>query len=429
MSSFGSSFRVSTFGESHGIGVGCVIDGMPPGLQLDIPAIQKQMDRRRPGQSSLTTKRNESDTIEVLSGTRDDKVTLGTSLAMMVRNKDQRKFDYATTDAAPRPGHADYTYQIKYGVRAKSGGGRSSARETLARVAAGAAAEQWLEKEYGTKIVAFVSSVKDITLPDNIKTKLERFGITRDQIDTIGSFNQHGDHYLSTTGQWYNLDGTKLNDTSASPAKKPRIETPTKVENPEPAITRCPDEATAIKMVAEIAKQRDAGDSIGGVCTCVITRPPVGLGEPVFDKVEALLAQGMMSLPAVKGFEIGSGFGGTTMTGSKHNDAFKSNDVEGHLATATNFAGTLGGITNGMPIIFRVAVKAVSSIGIQQETVDYDGKPHLLEVKGRHDPCVLPRVPPLVEGMSAMVLADLALRQKGRREPKSLEVWEESEEV
>jgi len=420
MSSFGSSFKVTTFGESHGIGVGCVIDGVPSNFALDLEAIQKQMDRRRPGQSTLTTKRNEADRVEILSGVRDDNVTLGTSLAMMVRNKDQRQFDYATTDPAPRPGHADYTYQQKYGVRAKSGGGRASARETLARVAAGAVAEQWLEKTYGTKIVAFVSSVKDIKLPSTLVEELEKGGLTREDVDMLGSFELHGDSMRALgSGKWYS-QGTFVEE-----GKEPEI-----VESPLPVITRVPDEYTAHAIAEEIACQRDAGDSIGGVCTCVVTRPPVGLGEPVFDKTEALLAQAMMSLPATKGFEIGTGFEGTTMRGSDHNDPFCANSKEGKLATVTNHAGgTLGGITTGLPLVFRIAVKAVSSIGIPQETVGYDGEPHTLEVKGRHDPCVLPRVPPLVEGMTALVLADLALRQRSRSFPTSLETWDPIEHI
>eukprot|EP00397_Hematodinium_sp_SG-2012_P042894 GEMP01047547.1.p1 GENE.GEMP01047547.1~~GEMP01047547.1.p1 ORF type:complete len:400 (+),score=95.34 GEMP01047547.1:146-1345(+) len=386
------------------------MDGVPSNFPLDLEELQKQMNRRRPGQSALSTKRDEADRVEVLSGLQNGR-TLGTSLTMMVRNKDQRSIDYANTDVAPRPGHADYTYQQKYGIRAASGGGRASARETAARVAAGAVAEQWLEKTYGTKIVAFVSSVGDIKLPADICKALEQNGIDRTDVDEIGTFELHGGKLRAVrSGNWYSSGNPMSPDETTPPLEA----------QPVPVITRCPDEVTACKMAELITRTRDQKDSVGGVCTCVVTNPPVGLGEPVFDKTEALLAQAMMSLPATKGFEMGDGFAGTSLNGSTHNDLF-CDESNGLLRVATNHAGgTLGGITTGAPIVFRVAVKPVSSIGIQQKTVTYEGEPHTLAVKGRHDPCVLPRTPPLVEGMAALVLADLCLRQRARREPPVL---------
>jgi len=351
-STFGTVFKVSTFGESHGIGVGAVVDGCPAQLEISLEAIQAQADRRKPRQSDLTTQRMEADTVEILSGVQNGK-TLGTPIGMLVRNYDQRPGDYDETVVAPRPSHADYTYMKKYGVRAKSGGGRASARETAARVAAGALAEQVLQQLCGVEIVAWVSSVGTVGSEVDVDT------VTRSDVDSRA--------------------------------------------------VRCPDHAAADKMEARIREVRDEGDSIGGILTCVCRNVPAGWGEPVFDKAEALLAQAMLSIPACKAFEIGSGFSGTQLRGSQHNDPFIKGDG-GELATGTNNSGGVqGGITNGQPIVFRVAFKPPATIKCAQETVDYDGKPVTLEVtQGRHDPCVVPRAVPIVESMAALVLADLA---------------------
>jgi chorismate synthase len=356
-SSFGTLFRVTTFGESHGVGVGAVVDGCPAGLLLTEADIQPQLDRRRPGQSDLTTPREEADQVTILSGVENG-VTLGTPIGLLVRNKDQRPGDYGEMSQVPRPSHADYTYQMKYGIRASSGGGRSSARETIARVAAGAIAEKILREAYGIEIVAWVSSIGSITAPVPDYDRL-----VRRQVDAN--------------------------------------------------LARCPDPAVAARMEQLVREVRDAADSLGGTVSCVCRNVPVGWGEPVFDKLEASLAQAMLSLPATKGFEIGSGFAGTELLGSQHNDPFVLKD--GRLGTVTNHAGgTLGGISSGETILFRTAFKPVATIGKTQQTADFSGTPVELAAKGRHDPCVVPRAVPIVEGMAALVLLDLALRQKVR---------------
>ena len=356
-SSIGTIFKVTTFGESHGKGVGAVVDGCPPGLDICEEDIQPQLDRRRPGQSRLTTDRDESDRVTILSGVENG-IALGTPIALSVANRDQKPGDYASMQAIPRPSHADYTYQMKYGIRASSGGGRSSARETIGRVAAGAIAEKILNTEYGTEIVAWVNAVGTIAA-----LGIDENTITRSAVD----------------------------------------------EN----IVRCPAMVEAEQMVMAIKAAKEAQDSLGGVITCVCRNVPVGLGEPVFDKMEARLAQAMMSIPATKGFEIGSGFSGTRLTGSRHNDPFvKKGDGLGTLTN--NSGGVQGGITNGEPIIFRVAFKPPATIGQAQPTVDFDGNEALLEAKGRHDPCVVPRAVPIVETMAALVIVDMALRQRSR---------------
>jgi chorismate synthase len=357
-STFGALFRVTTFGESHGQGVGAVIDGCPPGISLDETDIQPQLDRRRPAQSKLTTSRKEADRVAILSGV-DNGLTLGTPIALMVKNTDQRPADYDQMRSVPRPSHADYTYRIKYGIQASSGGGRASARETIGRVAAGAIAEKYLSERYGIEIVAWVSSVGTIEapLPDTMS-------LTRKEVDR-------------------------------SPV-------------------RCPDSTTAEKMIAAIEAAKEDDDSLGGIITCVCRNVPAGLGEPVFDKAEALLAQAMLSIPATKGFEIGSGFAGSRMRGSAHNDVFIKKGA--HLGTRTNYSGGVqGGISNGEPIMFRAAFKPPATISLPQKTVDYEGNATVLEAKGRHDPCVVPRAVSIVESMAALVLVDLALRQKMRK--------------
>jgi len=356
-SSLGTLFRVSTFGESHGIGVGAIVDGCPAGLQLSEADIQPQLDRRRPGQSDLTTPREEADQVTILSGVENG-LTLGTPIGLLVHNKDQRPGDYGEMDLVPRPSHADFTYQAKYGIRASSGGGRSSARETIGRVAAGAIAEKILREEWGVEIVAWVSSVG---AEEAVNVDVD--SVNRDQVDRN--------------------------------------------------LSRCPDKPSAARMEALVREVLEAKDSVGGVVSCVCRNLPAGWGEPVFDKLDAMLAQAMLSLPATKGFEIGSGFAGTRLRGSQHNDPFVQKGKR--LGTLTNYAGgTLGGISSGEPVLFRVAFKPVATIGQSQQTVDFDGKPVILEAKGRHDPCVVPRAVPIVESMAALVLLDLALRQKTR---------------
>ena len=356
-SSLGTLFRVSTFGESHGLGVGAILDGCPAGLQLSEADIQPQLDRRRPGQSDLTTPREEADRVTILSGVEDG-LTLGTPIGLLVHNKDQRPGDYGEMSQVPRPSHADFTYQAKYGNRASSGGGRSSARETIGRVAAGAIAEKILREEWGVEIVAWVSSIGA-----EQASGIDPDTVSRAQVDTT--------------------------------------------------LSRCPDKASAARMEALVREVLADKDSIGGVVSCVCRNVPSGWGEPVFDKLEAMLAQAMLSLPATKGFEIGSGFAGTQLRGSRHNDPFVQKGAR--LGTVTNNAGgTLGGISSGEPVLFRVAFKPVATIGQPQQTVGFDGKPVTLEAKGRHDPCVVPRAVPIVESMAALVLIDLAMRQKTR---------------
>jgi chorismate synthase len=320
--------------------------------------IQRQLDRRRPGQSRLTTDRDEADTVSILSGTENG-LTLGTPIALLVHNRDQRPTDYASMSQVPRPSHADYTYQVKYGIRAASGGGRSSARETVGRVAAGAVAEKFLRERFGVEIVAWVSAVGEVEAPG-----LDIAAVGRDGVDRFD--------------------------------------------------VRCPHAESAERMMAEIARAKEARDSVGGVVTCVCRNVPAGLGEPVFGKAEALLAQAMLSIPATKGFEIGSGFAGARMRGSAHNDPFVLK--AGRLGTLTNRSGGVqGGITNGEPVVFRVAFKPPATIGCAQQTAGFEGEPVTLEAKGRHDPCVVPRAVPIVESMAALVLADLALIQSMRR--------------
>lgn len=356
-STFGTLLKVSTFGESHCKGVGAILDGCPPGMQLSESDIQHQLDRRRPGQSKLTTDRQEADQVAILSGVENG-VTLGTPIGLFVANKDQRPGDYREMSRIPRPSHADFTYQMKYGIRASSGGGRSSARETIGRVAAGAIVEKMLSEVYGVEIIAWVSAISEIAAEN-----IDAMTISRQMVDDNA--------------------------------------------------VRCPDSSAAPKMEALVARTKEEKDSIGGVVTCVCRNVPAGWGEPVFDKMEAKLAQAMLSIPATKGFEVGSGFTGTRLKGSDHNDPFAA--AEGRLGTATNNSGGIqGGISNGEPIVFRIAFKPPATIGLAQETVDFDGNPVTLEAKGRHDPCVVPRAIPIVEAMAALVLGDMALRQKMR---------------
>lgn len=362
-STMGTLYRVTTFGESHCKGVGAIVDGCPSGMALTEADIQPQLSRRRPGQSELSTPRQEADQVTIYSGTEFGR-TLGTPIMLLVNNKDQRPQDYGEMSRIPRPSHADFTYQMKYGIRASSGGGRSSARETIGRVAAGAIAEKWLFETYGTEIVAWVSAVGDIEAPE-----VDSLRISRAEVDA--------------------------------------------------QMIRCPDAATAGRMETRVREVLEAKDSTGGILTCVCRNVPIGLGEPVFDKLEARLAQAMLSLPATKGFDIGSGFAGTRLRGSLHNDPFVKKGRQ--LGTRTNYSGGVqGGISNGEPIVFRVAFKPVATIGQVQSTVDFDGCEVELAAKGRHDPCVVPRAVPIVESMAAMVLIDLALQQRARQAVSAL---------
>ncbi|KAJ4413807.1 bifunctional chorismate synthase/riboflavin reductase [NAD(P)H] aro2 [Gnomoniopsis sp. IMI 355080] len=399
MSTFGEYFRVTTYGESHCRSVGCIVDGCPPGMALTEADIQPQMTRRRPGQSAITTPRNEKDRVQIQSGTEFG-VTLGTPIGMLVLNEDQRPKDYgnSTMDLYPRPSHADWTYLEKYGVKASSGGGRSSARETIGRVAAGAIAEKYLKLAYGVEITAFVSSVGSVHL-----------------------FPPTPEHPSPST----NPDFLKL------------LQTIDRKTVDEFLPVRCPDDAVSRKMEEYIADFRDRADSIGGTVTCVIKNAPSGLGEPCFDKIEAMLAHAMLSIPATKGFEVGSGFGGCEVPGSIHNDPFipaetaQSMEETGadraglprpKLTTKTNFSGGIqGGITNGAPIYFRVGFKPAATIGQEQTTSTYDGSSEgVLAAKGRHDPCVVPRAVPIVESMAALVVMDALLAQQSRAMAKSL---------
>lgn len=358
-SQFGHLFRVATWGESHGGGVGAVIDGCPPRLELAEADIQRDLDRRRPGQSEIVTPRDEADACRILSGVFEGR-TIGTPICVVVANKDARPEAYKEIETTFRPSHADYTYQAKYGTRNWQGGGRASARETIGRVAAGAVAKKVLARLAPVfEIVAYVKAIHDLHAEIDSQT-------------------------------------VKLEDVEAN-------------------IVRCPDSAIASQMIEFIKQVRQEGDSVGGIIECVIRGAPPGLGEPVFDKLEADLGKAMMSLPATKGFEIGSGFAGARLRGSEHNDAFVME--QGRVRTATNRSGGIqGGISNGEDIIFRVAFKPTATIFRRQATVTVSGEETELQARGRHDPCVLPRAVPMVEAMAALVLCDHALRQRAQCE-------------
>lgn len=354
--SFGELFRITTFGESHGAAIGVVIDGCPAGLAVDAAFIQRELARRKPGQSKITTQRKEDDEVEILSGIYEN-TTLGTPITLLIRNTDQRSKDYSEMKDVFRPSHADFTWQQKYGIRDYRGGGRSSARETAARVAAGAIAKLLLRQQ-GVQIAGYVSSVGNLTLEK---------------------------HYTSL-----NLPEAENN------------------------IVRCPDKALAQAMITLIEKARKAGDTLGGIVSCVVRGCPVGLGEPVFDKLHADLAKAMLSINATKGFEYGSGFAGVKLKGSEHNDIFEKKGNK--IITTTNHSGGIqGGISNGMDIYFNVAFKPVATIMQEQASVNVKGETATIKGKGRHDPCVLPRAVPIVEAMAALVLADHLLRSKTSR--------------
>jgi chorismate synthase len=353
---FGHLFRITTWGESHGGGVGVVIDGCPPRIELSEADIQPDLDRRRPGQSRIVTPRNEADRLQILSGTFEGK-TLGTPISMMVKNEDFRPEAYTEMETKFRPSHADYTYQAKYGIRSWPGGGRTSARETIGRVAAGAVAKKILRTQYGVEVLSFVRQVKDLTA-----------GVDNEKVT--------------------------LSDIESN-------------------IVRCPDPAAAEKMIELIESVRKQGDTVGGIVEGIARGVPAGWGEPVFDRLEADLAKAMLSLPASKGFDIGSGFGGILMTGTEHNDAFRAEGKQ--VRTVTNRSGGIqGGISNGQTIYFRVAFKPVATVMREQDTVDTELENTTIKSRGRHDPCVLPRAVPMVEAMTALVLVDHALRHKAQ---------------
>jgi chorismate synthase len=355
--SFGQLFRITTFGESHGGGVGVVVDGCPPGLAIAEADVQAELDRRKPGQSRITSPRKEQDQIHILSGVYDG-LTTGAPIMMLAYNKDVRSEDYNHLKDLYRPGHADYTFVKKYGLRDWRGSGRASARETLARVAAGAIAKKYLKEKLGIEFISYVEQVGDI------KTGIDFNTVTAEAI--------------------------------------------------EANIVRCPDPPVADKMIKLIETVRDDGDSIGGIIRGVIKGLPIGLGEPVFDKLPAGLAKALMGINAVKGFEIGSGFAGVSLRGSQHNDEFYT-DENGTVRTRTNYAGgTLGGISNGETVYFRVAIKPVSTIKKRQNTINTQDEAVKLEATGRHDPCVLPRAIPIVDAMSALVIMDHYLRHKAQ---------------
>lgn len=352
-SSFGTLFRISTWGESHGPAVGCVVDGCPPGIPITVEEIQADLDRRRPGQSRITTQRQEGDEVEILSGTFEG-VTTGTPIGLLVRNTDQRSKDYSEMKELYRPSHADYTYAAKFGVRDYRGGGRASYREATGRVAGGAVARKLLQERCGVEIVGYVVQVADL------HAEIDPEAPTRESVDAN--------------------------------------------------IVRCPDEAAAERMIAAIDEARKAGDSLGGIVEVVARGVPAGLGEPVFDKLTADFARALMSIPAARGFEVGSGFASTGMRGSTHNDPFVMK--AGRVGTTTNRSGGIqGGISNGEPIVLRVAFKPTATIMQEQSTVSTNGEPVTFRARGRHDPCVLPRAVATVEAMVALVLADHWMRQ------------------
>ncbi len=375
--SFGQAFRITTAGESHGPGNVVIIDGVPPGLPLSVEDLRVDLARRRPGQSHIVTQRKEADDPEILAGVFEGRTT-GTSLAILIRNTDHRSQDYTEIKDKYRPGHADFSYDAKYGFRDHRGGGRSSARETSVRVAAGVVAKRLLAEAFGGRVVGYVVQVGDVI--------------------------------------------AEISDPAAiDPAKVEML------DDGQPNVVRCPDHAVAGQMVTLIESVRKQGDSVGGVAEIVATGVPAGLGEPVFDKIKADLGKALLSLPAVLGVEYGIGFACATMRGSEHNDQFTTASDSGRIVTSSNrHGGMLGGITTGMPLVLRAAVKPTSSLPTPQQTVTTDGEPTTIQTRGRHDPCVLPRFVPMAEAMVAIVLADHFLRWQGQSGPPSRELEDEN---
>lgn len=512
MSTYGTLLKVTSFGESHGKAIGCVIDGFLPNVEINFDLIQRQLNRRRPNQSKLTSNRNEPDKLIVLSGFDENK-TLGTPITFLINNEDVIKKNYSSFIDIPRPGHGDYTYFKKYNVKNKSGSSRFSGRETATRVAAGACIEQWLHTFYNCTIVCYVHSVGNIKLPEQVSKDFERNPPSRDLVDAHGAVKYHQGRGTFTDffGNVYNANGEFLRGGEAAPeGATPADGTPTdgnptddplanareRLSDPGECTllqTRCPHPLTAVKICSYILKLKKAGDSIGGVATCIAHNVPVGIGEPIFEKMEAELGKIILSIPAVKGIEFGSGFDGTYMLGSDHNDLFGTLDVpeegpcqrgwtltdaldskrgevtpggsraqegtsfekdachrSGHLSngsdhpsngsgnppngsdprvdestretsppsgekllvtTSNNCGGILAGITTGNNIVFRSAIKPVSSIQIEKETCNFFGEKCKLKVTGMHDCCILPRLPPIIEASTSIVIGDMILRQ------------------
>ncbi|KJP88138.1 chorismate synthase [Plasmodium fragile] len=498
MSTYGTLLKVTSFGESHGKAIGCVIDGFLPNIEINFELIQKQLNRRRPNQSKLTSNRNEQDQLIVLSGFHENK-TLGTPITFIINNEDVKKENYSSLINIPRPGHGDYTYFKKYNVKNKSGSSRFSGRETATRVAAGACIEQWLNKFYQCTIVCYVHSVGNIRLPEQIITNFERNPPSRDLVDTYGAvqYDERRGIFIDFFRNVYNADGELLQEgpfpTGEAAPTHERINSTGEYTLLQ---TRCPHPFTAVQICSYILKLKEAGDSVGGVATCIVHNVPVGIGEPIFEKMEAELGKIVLSIPAVKGIEFGSGFDGTYMLGSNHNDVFTTLDAsqerpyqrgwtltdpldkkggeESHveegnvfekndchrcdhtfnrpdhtfnrpdhtfnrsdhtftrlrhrvddsmreasppsdekllITTTNNCGGILAGITTGNNIVFRSAIKPVSSIQIEKETCNFFGQRCKLKVKGMHDCCILPRLPPIIEASTSIVIGDMILRQ------------------
>ncbi|EUD68543.1 chorismate synthase [Plasmodium inui San Antonio 1] len=500
MSTYGTLLKVTSFGESHGKAIGCVIDGFLPNIEINFDLIQKQLNRRRPNQSKLTSNRNEQDKLIVLSGFDENK-TLGTPITFLINNEDVKKENYSSFIDIPRPGHGDYTYFKKYNVKNKSGSSRFSGRETATRVAAGACIEQWLKNFYHCTIVCYVHSVGHIRLPEEIIRKFERNPPSRDFVDMHGAvkYDQRRGTFSDFFGNVYNADGEFLRGGGftcgggvtcggvaptgeAIPIDGALANAHELLSNPDECTllqTRCPHPFTAVQICSYILKLKEAGDSVGGVATCIVHNVPIGIGEPIFEKMEAELGKIILSIPAVKGIEFGSGFDGTYMLGSDHNDLFSTLDESeerpyqrgwtvideldskrgemtprgGHaeestfyekddphrshhpsngsyplinesrrktyhhssekllVTTTNNCGGILAGITTGNNIVFRSAIKPISSIQIEKETCNFFGQKCKLKVRGMHDCCILPRLPPIIEASTSIVIGDMILRQ------------------
>ncbi|ANQ09235.1 Chorismate synthase [Plasmodium coatneyi] len=481
MSTYGTLLKVTSFGESHGKAVGCVIDGFLPNIEINFALIQKQLNRRRPNQSKLTSCRNEEDKLIVLSGFDENK-SLGTPITFLINNEDVKKENYSSFIDIPRPGHGDYTYFKKYNVKNKSGSSRFSGRETATRVAAGACIEQWLQNYYHCTVVCYVHSVGHIKLPEKIIRNFERNPPSRDLVDTYGAvkYYQRRGTFCDFYGNVYNSDGKLLRGVGVTSGES--APTDGAIPNVHERLTdpgeytllqtRCPHPFTAVQICSYILKLKEAGDSVGGIATCVVYNVPVGIGEPIFEKMEAELGKIILSIPAVKGIEFGSGFDGTYMLGSGHNDLFSTLDASEErsyqrgwtltdtldskrgemtqlgshagggtffekddyhrsdpridestdetsppgdekllITTSNNCGGILAGITTGNNIVFRSAIKPVSSIQIEKETCNFSGQKCKLKVKGMHDCCILPRLPPIIEACTSIVIGDMVLRQ------------------
>ncbi|CAA9989100.1 chorismate synthase, putative [Plasmodium knowlesi strain H] len=488
MSTYGTLLKVTSFGESHGKAIGCVIDGFLPNIEINFSLIQKELNRRRPNQSKLTSSRNEEDKLIVLSGF-DENRTLGTPITFLINNEDVKKEHYSSFIDIPRPGHGDYTYFKKYNIKNKSGSSRFSGRETATRVAAGACIEQWLQNYYHCSIVCYVHSVGNIKLPEEVVKNFERNPPSRDLVDTYGAvkYDQARGIFCDFFGNVYNADGKFLRGGGVTYERA--VPSDGDLENAHERLTdpgeytllqtRCPHPFTAVQICSYILKLKEAGDSIGGIATCIVQNVPIGIGEPIFEKMESELGKIILSIPAVKGIEFGSGFDGTYMLGSEHNDLFRpldaseeryyqrgwslTNSVDNNggevtsrgahaeegiffeknychlrdhtsnrsdtpieqsmrqtspprsekllITTSNNCGGILAGITTGNNIVFRAAIKPVSSIQIEKETSNFSGQKCKLKVKGMHDCCILPRLPPIIEACTSIVIGDMILRQ------------------